>query len=66
MEHHRIRGRVHRVRGPRLVGTLENGTVGRFVGSIGDIAAHVDIGWIGLVRLCKYVEEQAGQVLEDP
>ena len=66
MEYHRIRGRVHRVHGPRLVGTLENGRVGRFVGSIGDIVARADIGWIGSVRLCQYVEEQAGQVLEDP
>ena len=66
MEHHRIRGRVHRLHGPRLVGTPRYRRVGRCVGSTGDIVAHADIGWIGPVRLFRYVEEQAGQVLEDP
>ena len=67
MGHHRIRGRVHRIYGPRLGGTLGYRKVGRCVGSIGYIIAHADIGWIGPVRLCQYVEEQTGQVLEgDP
>jgi hypothetical protein len=64
VEHHRIRSRVHRIHGSRLGGNLGYRRVGRGVGSIGDIVGHVDIGWIGPVRLCQNVEVQAGQVLE--
>ena len=39
--------------------------MGRSVGSIGNIVGHDDTGWIRLVHLCQYVEEQAGQILED-
>jgi hypothetical protein len=65
VEHHRLRGRVHRLHGPRLGGNLGYRRVGRSVGSIGDIVGHADIGWTGPVCLCQNVEVQARQVLED-
>jgi hypothetical protein len=65
--HHRIRGRVYSLHGPRLGGALGYKRVGRCIGSIGYIVAHADVGWVGPVRLCQHVEEKAGQVLEgDP
>lgn len=67
MEHHRICSRVHRIHDPRLAGALGYGRVGRRIGSIRYIVAHVDVGWIGPVCLRQHVEEQTGQVLEgDP
>ena len=64
MGHHRIRGRVHCIHGPTLDGALGYRRVGRCIGSIGYIITHADVDWLGPVRLCQYVEEQARQVLE--
>ena len=56
------RDRVHRIYGPRLRGTVGYRRMGRSVGSIGSMSIVLILGF---VHLCQYVEEQAGQVLED-